>query len=631
MLQFLRKRAQSTFFQIIVVIIALVFVFWGVGANLSGDGQAALTVNGEEISFQDYQRAYDQAYQRMSDQFGGNIPKGFAESIGLKSQVVDQLVQTTLLRQGAAEMGLYVSSEEVRRTIEGMVQFQENGVFNIDRYKDVLAASRLAPTKFEQSMRIDSLSQMAAREVGDFAVVATDFEISEIYAQINEEITLDFAVFSRKDFSDAVEVDDEKLKSWFATVEKRYTTLPEVKLSYLPFTYEAVAQQITIDEAEVKDYYQKNLADFTINEQRRARHILLKADTTSSEEVHQSQQQKAQEILEELRDGADFAEMAIKVSQGPSAANGGDLGFFSRGQMVAAFDNAVFAMEPGQLSEVVQTSFGYHIIYLEEINPKTVRPFTAVQEQITRTLQTQRAEGLAFQMANDAYEAIINAGSLAAYAAQGENDTILATEFFNRETAPAELAGDPGFLDAIFSLGKGELSSLVAGQSGYAIFFAEDLKEPFVPPFIELRDRVAEDFRAAQSVVLAEAAATAFLDELKAGAVFADAAGQKGLEVIRTMPLKRSGANADSEFPAPLLESAFLLTKASPLPENIGSNGDFYVYSLVSRELPEIDHDSDEIAAYRVNLLNFKQQQILSAWLQNLRVKAKITQHENLL
>ena len=153
MLQLLRNKAQSTFIQIIVVIIALVFIFWGVGTNMMGSREAALLVNNEEISFQEFQQAYDRAYQRLSDQFGGNIPKGLAETLGIKQQVINQLIQTSLLRQGAGEMGIIVSGEEIQAIIKDMVQFQENGVFSMERYKAVLSSNRMAPSKFEASMQ----------------------------------------------------------------------------------------------------------------------------------------------------------------------------------------------------------------------------------------------------------------------------------------------------------------------------------------------------------------------------------------------------------------------------------------------------------------------------------------------
>ena len=428
MLQILRQKAQSTFIQIIVVIIALVFIFWGVGANLNGDRQAAIVVNDEEISFQEFQRAYDNAYQRLSDQLGGNVPKGLAETFGIKQQVINQLIQTALLRQGANEMGLQVSGQEIRDLIETMVQFQENGAFNLDRYKAVLAANRMAPTKFEDSMRFDRLSEVAAREIGNFAAAATDFEIQEIYSQQNEKVAVKFVKISPAQFTDKVIIVDDSLKAWFETVKENYKSEPQLKLKYLVFTFESVGSKIAIDPIKIEEYYQRNLKDYQIPEQRSARHILLKASEADSAERHQQQANKADEVLGLAKSGRDFSELAREYSEGPSKDSGGDLGSFSAGQMVPAFDQAVFSMQPGDISEVVKTQFGYHIILLEEVQPATTSTLEDVTADITRILQQKEAESLAFQVANNAYEGIIGAGSLAKYVEANPDTQIYQTD-----------------------------------------------------------------------------------------------------------------------------------------------------------------------------------------------------------
>ena len=307
MLQLLRKKAQSTFIQIIVVIIALVFIFWGVGANLNGNRQAALVVNDEEISFEQFQQAYDRAYQRLSDQFGGNVPKGVAETFGIKQQVINQLVQASLLRQGAAEMGIQVSGQEIRQAIESMVQFQENDVFSMERYKAVLAANRMAPTKFEKSMGVDRLSEVAAREISNFASTTTDFEIEEIYSQLNEKVALKYVKFSPDQFLDQVTTEGDALKSWFATVQENYKTEPQIKLKYLAFTYDQVGQKIEIDKGKIEEYYQNNTDKYRVPEERHARHILFAASDKDSAQIHEEKEkrqkrsynwQKMVEILE---------------------------------------------------------------------------------------------------------------------------------------------------------------------------------------------------------------------------------------------------------------------------------------------------------------------------------------------
>ncbi len=631
MLRIIRQKAQSTFIQIIVVIIALVFIFWGVGANLNGDRQSALVVNGESITFPQFQQAYDRAYQRLSDQFGGTLPKGLAETFGVKQQVIMQLVQTTLLRQGAEKMGLDVSAQEIQKIIEGMVQFQENGVFSIERYKSVLAANRMAPTKFEDSMRHDRLSEVAAREISNFAGAVTDFEIEELYRRQNEKIAVNYVKISPAHYVDKVLIDDTKLKAWFETAKNNYKSEPQIKLKYLAFTYDDVGSKIEIDTSKIEEYYQNNLADFQVPERRHARHILLSANAQDSAEKHQEQAAKAEEVRKIAETSTDFGALAQEYSEGPSKDSGGDLGFFSAGQMVPAFDQAVFAMQPGEVSEVVKTQFGYHIIKLEEIQAAQTTALAEVTDEIKTILQRKEAENLTFQVANDAYEGIIGAGSLTKYAETHPDTPIIQTDFFPKSNAPAALKTDSEFLDKAFELNKGELSSLIKGQSGYAILFAEDVKEPEIPAFASIQDTLTEDYQKAQSKELAAASAEELLRNLHDGKSLEEMAQAMNLPVLQSGFISQSGQNDQTTFPSELLSDAFLLSASSALPETPGKVGDdFFVYSFVDRQIPALPEDSEEIEQYRQNMLQAKQQQLLSAWLRHQEMQAKITTHPSL-
>ena len=631
MLQILRKKSQSTFIQVIVVVIALVFIFWGVGTNLRNSREAALVVNGEEITFQQYQKAYDVAHQRLSEQFGGNVPKGLAETFGLKQQVINQLIQTALLRQGATEMGIIVSGDEIRDYITHMVQFQENGAFSMDRYKAILAANRMAPTKFEQSMRFDRLSDIAAAEIGRFAAVATDFEIQDTYSRLNEKIAVKYVQFAPVDFVDKVAVDDTSLTAWFETAKDGYKTEPKFKLKYLLFSYDEIGKKVTIDKAKIEEYYKDNIKTFQEPEQRHARHILLKAEENDSAQLHEEKAQKAEEVLKLAQKGGDFASLAREYSEGPSKNSGGDLGFFPRGRMVPEFEDAVFSLQPGEISKVVKTPFGYHIIQVDDIKPASTRPLEAVTDEITRLLQNKEAEGLAFQIANDAYEGIISAGSLGQYADTHSDVTIHETDFFAKSDAPTALKTDQQFLDKAFELNKGELSSLIKGTSGYAIFFAEDIKEPEIPQLAAIRDKVEKDFRKSKSQQLAETAAKDLLSSVRAGKPLESAAAEIGLKVMESGFLGQNNAEEKSSFPASLVQKAFLLSTSSPLPEEPGKSGDdFFVYSFLDRQIPTMPETGDEMKKYKENLQRFKQQQLISAWLRHMEINAKITKHQSL-
>jgi len=632
MLQLLRNKAQSTFIQIIVVIIALVFIFWGVGTNMMGSREAALVVNGKDISFQEFQQAYDRAYQRLSDQFGGNVPKGMAESLGLKQQVINQLVQTSLLRQGADEMGLVISGEEVQEIIKGMVQFQVDGSFNLERYKTLLASNRMTPSKFESSIRYDKLSETEAREINNFATVATDFEIEDIFNQINREITLDYVKISPTQFTDKVKLDDKILRDWFETVKEKYKTEPQLKVKYLAFTYDSIGKKIEVDDAKVEAYYQANLSSYQMPEKRHARHILIEAKEGDSPALQKEKSAKAEDVLKLARDGADFTELAKKYSEGPTKTSGGDLGFFEKGSMVPEFDAAVFAMKPGQISDVIKTRFGYHIIQLEEVKPATTRKLEDVRQSIVKTLQKKEAENIAFQVANSAYEGIIGAGSLDNYAKSNPEAEIAETDFFTRSTPRGIFAKDPAFLNKAFALNKGELSSLVKGQSGYAIFYAEDIIEPDIPPFDDVKDRLEKDFRKAKSEEMAKESGEKLLAGIRSGKELPMLAAKQGLEVIKSENLSKRKKEQNGSFPEELLPQVFLLSVKSPFPEKPGQVGDdYYVYKFLDSRTPKLPEQSDEIEQLKKSLIQFKQQQLLSAWLMHQQKEAKITQHPSLL
>ncbi len=299
--------------------------------------------------------------------------------------------------------------------------------------------------------------------------------------------------------------------------------------------------------------------------------------------------------------------------------------------MVPSFDQAVFSMQPGEISEVVKTQFGYHIILLEEVQKEKTRPLEEVTAEIKTLLQRKEAENLAFQIANDAYEGIIRAGSLTKYAEENPGVSIEQTDFISKSNAPADLKKDPQFLDKAFELNKGELSSLIKGQSGYAIFFVEDIKEPQIPAFDTIKETVVEDYKKAESIKMAEAAANNILKELHEGKELEELAQKRELTVLESGFLTRGEQNENTTFPSTLLEEVFLLSSSSPLPEKPGKVGnDLFVYTFLERKIPSMPEDDDIIETYRENLLRLKQQQLLSSWLHHQEIEAEITTHPNL-
>ncbi|MFV0436237.1 MAG: SurA N-terminal domain-containing protein [Desulfopila sp.] len=629
MLQILRNKAQSTVIQAIVVIIALVFIFWGVGTNLMNNRESAITVNGEEISFQDYQRTYDQTFQRFADQFGGTLPKNLAESLGVKQQVINQLVQSALLRQGAQKMGIVVSEDELQNSITSMVQFQENGHFSMERYKAIMTANHMTPHKFETGMRHDMLSEKALRDIGKFAALASEQEVAELYQQDNEKIAVTYTRISPEQFKASVTVDAAALAKWFESVKQEYRSEPQLKLQYLDFSFTEVGKKIPVDEAQIDSYYRDNIASFTVPEKRHALHIFFAAATTDSPKVHEEKKARAEEIAKLARVSDDFAALARQYSEGPDKDRGGDLGFVTKGQILAPVDNAIFSMKPGEISEVLTTDLGYHIVKVAEIEPGSVKPLATVHDEIRDLIREKEAQALAFQSANSAYEGIIAAGSLQTYAEKHPEQRLVSTDFFTRSAPPPALGMDSEFLDKAFALKSGELSSMLQTPQGYYILFAEAVKEPETPTLEAVKEKATENFIGAKAADKARQTAETLLKQLHEGKPFATVVASAHLTMNDSGLIGRKGEPASS-FPAQLTGDIFKLSKAEPLPaEPAQVDNDYYVYAYKERQIPEVTEQTD-LQPYHQAVVSMRRQELLSAFIDNLQKDAKITVHKNL-
>lgn len=629
MLNVLRKQAQSTLIQGVVLVIVIVFIFWGVGANMNHNRNSAATVNGQEISYQDYQRAYDRTVENFRQQFGGSLPPGLLEGMGIKQQVLAQLVQTELLRQGGQEIGIRVSELAVQKSVEKMDVFQQDGHFDIKRYKEVLSQNRMTPTSFESGLKADLQTRRVTEGIGSFAVVP-DSAVQDYLNYNGEEIKLNYVALTPDAFTDKVVVKEDELAAWFDKNKEQYRSAPKVQLEYLFFKFADDSKQVEVSEEDLKDRYESEKASYQKPEQRHARHILIKVAEGDDASVRTAQQKKAEKVLALARAGKDFAELAKEYSEGPTRDRGGDLGFFARGRMVPAFDKAVFSMKAGEVSELVETPFGFHIIKLEEIRPASTRSFEQVKDNLAASIKKEKARGLTFKRGSKTYEEIMRAGSLDKYGELGE-EKVKKTDFFARSEPPEGVTADPQFLQEVFSLKKGELSSLVELAEGYAIVFVKDIQKPAVPELQEVRERVVTDYTAEQAAELAAKAAADLLTASGADKKGLKAAVGPELSVQSTGYLKRS-APASKKLPAQVLKDSFTLPWKEKLardPVQVG--GTYYVYEIADRRLSPETADEAEKEKIREQLLASTRNELVSFWLAEVQKSAEIWINQTLL
>ena len=627
MLDLLRKKAQSPLIQGTILIIALVFIFWGVG-GYRGSRNSVAQVNDEAISYEELQKAYERLANQYRDQFGGNIPKGLLESLDLEGQALEQLIQRSLLRQGARKMGIIVSDLEVQQAVQEMEAFRSNGVFNVALYKNILSSSGMTPSSFEETMRTDLLAGKVLEHLSRFAKL-TPLEVTDQFNFENEELKIEYVSFSGENFKAKITPDEEQLKAYYEENKENYMTEPQVELHFLAFSY-AAKETSAVPAADVETFYRQNFSRYSIPEQRNARHILIKASEEDSADLLADKRNRAEQVLELARSGEDFAELAKQYSEGPTGPKGGDLGFFTRGRMVKPFDDTVFALKEGEISDIVQTQFGFHVIKLEKIKPPYTKPLEEVKGEIEVQIQAQKSRELAFTQATEAYENIILAGSLDKFS-QNSDIPIEQTGFFSRKSpdasgSKASMVTDPAFLDAAFSLNKGELSSLIETPLGYAIIFAADKKEPETALYEDVANQVREDYISSRSEAMAEETAEAMLSALKQ-----EGSGDFAAEAAKfDIPVKVSGyitrsASADASLPAQIVSLGFELSEEQPYPEEvIAADGMFYVFRVMDKRAPALDLFSKNEKDFSTGLLDRQKAAILTSWLANVRDKAEI-------
>ncbi len=626
MLRVLRRHAQSPFIQLIVVVIAVVFIFWGVGANLNSNADAVAVVDGKEITGVEFGRAYEQLLDSYKRQFGGQLPEELINTLGIKQQAINGLVQRELVRKGADRLGLVISDQEVQRVIEGFSAFQNDGVFDLAIYKAVLVRERLATTAFEEGLRNDLLEQRAREAFAGFAQVS-DEEIKQWLDFANLQLQLRYALLSRTSFQDQVQADDKALSAWYDAHKEQYRPAAEYRFDYLFFPFAADMGEVRVSGEEKQAYFDEHASQWQVPEQRHVRHILFRTSQDSTAEERAAKKEAAQQALSLLRGGGNFAELADSLTEDPSGrGRGGDLGLIARGQMVPAFEEAAFSLAPGALSEVVESPFGFHLIKVESVQPTVEPGFEEKEEEITDILTRQKVRGITFKKVSSAYEGVMRAGSLEKFSADGGQQPER-TDYVSQQAVPQQYAllRDATIAKAAFSLGKEELSSIVESKDGYAILFVNDIKNPEIPAFDAIRERVLADYTREKSTELLRQAADAALRSLQEKDQWPE-----GLSVKTTAFVKRSDADAD--VPALVLQDAFSQLGKKRLPDAPLSVGeDLAVYQITGLRQGEDSNAGTLRDTLGQQLLQARQNQLFARWVSGLRAQSDVWINPDLL
>ena len=391
MLELIRAHSKGWMAKLILTLITVPFALFGIDAYLkdAGAGASVAKVDGATISVQEYRNAMQSLRDRLQKENPKDI--GALDSPEVKQSVLDRLINTRLLNAEVVHSNFKVTNEQLAQFITSLPEFQQGGKFSQEVYDKLLSQNQMTPSQFENKMRGELLLQQARDGIPGLAFTAPAVENAILNVE-HQQREVSVAEIKTADFISQVKVDPSEVQAYYDKHKDKFKVPEQVKLEFVMMSANTLIPKMQTTEEEAKKFYNENAAKFQGNEQRHASHILIGVSATATPEAKAEAKKKAEQVLAEVKKSpAKFAELAKKYSQDPgSAEKGGDLGTFARGSMVKPFEEAVFSMKPGDISGLVQSDFGYHIIKLTEIVGQG-QGFDALKPQIRAELMYQKA------------------------------------------------------------------------------------------------------------------------------------------------------------------------------------------------------------------------------------------------
>jgi peptidyl-prolyl cis-trans isomerase D len=628
-----RMRRHKGWLKWSLALVCLAFVIFYIPAflNRGTDGMstdAVASVDGRTITVNEFRRAYQTQLQVYRQAYGGNISEQMLKQLGISQQILQQMVDEQAALSEARRQGIDVTDGEVAQRIYSMPAFQDNGQFiGQARYAAMLRMQRppMTAEEFEDSLR-RSLVFDKLRSALTSWVTVSDKDVAQEFKRRNEKVKLDLIVFSADKFRADVKVTDEEIQSYFDRHKDQYRVGERRKIRYLLVDMDTLRGRTPVTSREIEKSYNDNIELYSTPEQVRASHILLKTDGKNDAEV----KPKAEEVLKEAKAGKDFAELAKKYSQDEqSAKNGGDLDYFSRGKMVPEFDEAVFGMQPGQISDLVKTQFGYHIIKLVDKKPATTKTLDEVRPQITEQLAWEKAQTRAAELAAQLEKEISKPADLDK-AAQKEGLKVQESGFFTRDEPILGLGPSPGAAAEAFQLNPGQVSGGVQTSRGYAFLTVTGTEAPHTPKLDEVKEKVREDLTKEKAKELARQKAAAVSASLKNAPDFAKAAKTAGVEVKTSELLPR-----ESPWPeigaSPQIDDAAFSAQTSVVSDPIDTDNAMVVMRVAEHRTPTDAEFAAQKTQLQDEMLRERRDRFFSAYMVKAKQRMKIeVNRENL-
>ncbi len=613
MLQSIHDNAKGWIAYFIVILISVPFALWGIQQYLGGGGDNIVAVvNGEDISLQAVQNEVSQQRQRIASMFG-KIPPGFNEK-ALRKSALESLISRTLLEQHAREQGYRASSQEVLNLIKSIPQFQKDGKFDADLYKQVLKAQGRSPASLEQQLR----ESLTLDQFTD-AITATAFlpksEMQHYQSLAQQKRDIEVYTLKLADVLDDIKISNEMINAEYKAHPELYQTDEQVKVAYVELNETDISKRIEVNDELLQAYYDENSDLYFSKAKFKMSHI--KVSITDKQTAEQAQQ-KADALYKELSSGAKtFKDIAASADGEQIFAELGDTGdFLPKGTMDAVVEDAIFSASVGDIIKPIKAGGGYEIIKLIDRVDAHQIPFTEakadVEKDYRRKKTAEQYEDMLEELRTTAFE---NDGSLQP-AADAIGAEIKTTDFFSRKSGTG-LAANPKVVSAAFNpevLTQGVNSPLIELSDSQAIVLRLDAhKSPELKPLSDVRETIVNNLKQQQGRKLLKEKVDTLLAELRKTGNW-DSLGEAASQIEKYQGITREG---DSKVPPYIVQNAFKLALPADGKAVYGGvqspQGDYSIIALTAVKDGDTKLDEQMISQYSSYIGNREQMATLKA------------------
>jgi peptidyl-prolyl cis-trans isomerase D len=623
MLEAIREHAQGWIAKIILGLIVLSFAIWGVDWYFQGGGQEApvASIDDGEIGQSEFFQALKSQKESLEESMGGKVD---VDNKDFRKEVLEQMINIRLLGNAAMQAGMVVNEEQIGAMLQGIPAFQENGQFSEARLELWLRNRGMTRQALVNMIRQDMLLRQLQFGYGEGALVASPSaqQLADLLAQQRE---VNEAIFDAKDFIKTVNVDEKAVAAEYQARQQDYAIPAQVRLQYLILSVDAIQSGIVISEESARQYYENNRSRYQEPEQRRASHILVKADAGMSAAARQAAKDKAAALLKDIQaNPGRFAEIARQQSEDPgSAARGGDLGDFTRDMMVKPFADAAFGMKVGEISPLVESDFGYHIIRLDGITPGAILGFSLVKDDITQELRRQEAQRKFADAADRFSNLVYEQPDSLDPAAKEFQLQLQESAWIGRQNAEPALLANARLMDAVFSLEsleKKQNTEAIEVRAGTLVAARVLEHQPAgVKPLAEVADLIRLKLSTQAALDKALAAGKQALQAAQAGQVTSGMSAP--MQVSRMQPMNLPAESVKAIFKADV----------SKLPAFVGveTRGGYRLYRI--NVVKAGDTPAEQGKLVRRDLVRLAGQEELRAYLEYNRAQAKIKINNEIL